>query len=296
MSADLKTSASVPFWLALLCIAILCGILALTALSGPGPDAGTGALQPSAATILTGSSGTSSSALPASICLPVGRTLPPATPVTGNVSKSTIVLVRPPADDRFNYTERGFPEPVTASIAWWMSPGFMDNTTEFRGYERTSLAGQAGYPEEHRIFFTFIQHSLDTAEQQSTLRHATTLFRGINPGVAATVLNTSAYREPAFASTSYDIAFSLDAFGSRSPDGYRNMLVLRRDAGDHALYINEDEREFLLPRGTTWSVVKTVNVENLTVNADFPLHNRTRGTASFDHVRLIYIAEQRACG
>ena len=75
------------------------------------------------------------------------------------------------------------------------------------------------------------------------------------------------------------------------PDGYRNMIVLERHTGDHALYINEDEREFLLPRGTTWHVVKAVNVENLTVQADFPLHHRTATTASFDHVRLIYVTE-----
>ena len=203
-------------------------------------------------------------------------------------------MTRPAADDRVPYTERDFSGPVEASVAWWMSPGFMDNTTEFRGYERKTAEGKAQYPEEHRIFFTFIEHSLDTAEQQSRLKHAMTLFRGISPSVAGTVLNTSAYREPAFASTSYDITFSLDAFGQRSPDGYRNMLVLQRGTGDHALYINEDEREYLLPRGMTWSVEKTVNAENLSVNADFPLHNRTTNTASFDHVRLIYI-EEKGC-
>ena len=105
------------------------------------------------------------------------------------------------------------------------------------------------------------------------------------------MLDHAEYRELAFASTSYDITLALDAFGPRSPYGYRNMIVLGRHTGDHALYINEDEREFLLPRGTTWHVVKAVNVENLTVQADFPLHNRTATTASFDHVRLIYVTE-----
>jgi hypothetical protein len=136
------------------------------------------------------------------------------------------------------------------------------------------------------------EHGLDSAESQSTLRHDTLLFRGISPHVAGTVINTSEYREPAFASTSYDISFSLDAFGVRSPDGYRNVLVLKRQPGDHALYINEDEREYLLPRGTAWSVVMAENVENLSVNADFPLHDRTTGAASFDHVRLIALAEE----
>ncbi|MDD4137165.1 MAG: hypothetical protein PHT99_04625 [Methanoregula sp.] len=93
----------------------------------------------------------------------------------------------------------------------------MDNTTEFRGYERKTPEGKAEYPEEHQIFFTFIEQSLDTAEQQSRLKHAMTLFRGINPAVAGNILNTTEYREPSFASASYDITFSLDAFGHTEP-------------------------------------------------------------------------------
>ena len=158
-------------------------------------------------------------------------------------------------------------------------------------YQRKTAVERAAFPEEHRIFFAFIEAGLDDAEHQSVLRNDIILFRGISPGIAATVLDHAVYREPAFASTSYDITLSLDAFGPRSPDGYRNMIVVERHPGDHALYINEDEREFLLPRGTTWHVVKAVTVENLTVQADFPLHNRTATTASFDHVRLIYVTE-----
>jgi len=290
MSADKKTTASVPAWIVLICIVILCGVLAFTVLSaGPGTVP---AQQSLPLSWPTGTSGSASIILPDGTC-PAGiLSTPFAPPINETVADVTLVLTRPAADDLIPYTGRGFPEPVEASVAWWMSPGFMDNTTEFRGYERETPEGKSGYPEEHRIFFTFIQHGLDTAEQQSRLKHAMTLFRGISPNVAGTVLNISEYQEPAFASTSYDITFSLDAFGKRSPDGYRNMLVLRRGPGDHALYINEDEREYLLPRGMTWSVVKTTNAGNLSVSADFPLHNRTTNTAVFDHVRLIYIEEK----
>jgi hypothetical protein len=290
MSADKKTSASLPVWIALSCIAILCCVLAWTFLS-----AGSGAAPVQQSLLqspLPDSAGSPSITLPDGTCPTGVLATPAAPPITETVADATLVLTRPASDDTVPYTGRGFSEPVEASVAWWMSPGFMDNTTEFRGYERETPAGKAGYPEEHRIFFTFIQHGLDTAEQQSRLKHAMTLFRGISPGVAGTVLNISEYREPAFASTSYDITFSLDAFGKRSPDGYRNMLVLQRGAGDHALYINEDEREFLLPRGMTWSVVKTTNAGNLSVSADFMLHNRTTNAAVFDHVRLIYIEEK----
>jgi hypothetical protein len=205
------------------------------------------------------------------------------------VAAATLDLSLPPADDRIPYTARGFDEPVEAAIAWWMSPGFMDNTSEFRRYERTTADQRLEYPEEHRIFFTFIENELDTAEQQSVLKTDQILFRGISPSFAGTVMNTSRYHEQSYASTSYDIAIPFDEFGPRGADGYNNVMVLERDAGEHALYVNEDQREYLLPRGTEWTVSRTVNVENLTVTANFPLHDRATGTASFDHVRLIYI-------
>lgn len=266
------------------CIAILAAALVFTAFPA---YAGAGV-----ATEYTTGTGSPAIAMPAGVCPSALLSQPAIEVVPISRAQETLVMSRPQADDRVQYTDRGFPEPVEASIAWWMSPGFMDNTTEFRGYERRTPEGKSAYPKEHRIFFAFIEHGLDSAESVSTLRHDMILFRGISPNVAGTVMNTSEYREPAFASTSYDISLSLDAFGVRSPDGYRNVLVLSRQPGDHALYINEDEREYLLPRGMDWSVVKAENVDNLSVDADFPLHNRTTGTASFDHVRLIFIREQ----
>jgi hypothetical protein len=275
VSADKKTTATIPFQVAAACIVILCAVLAISFLSGIPADSS-----------VSGTAG--AGPVPSGTLPPCPVDLAPVTPIIPEpLAESSLTLSLPPADDRVPYTRRGFNEPVEAAIAWWMSPGFMDNTSEFRGYERKSAEGKQGYPEEHRIFFTFIQDQLDTAEEQSVLKSDHLLFRGISPSFAGTVLNSSRYHEPAFASTSYDISLSLDGFGMRGPDGYRTMLVLERHRGDHALYINEDEREYLLPRGTDWTVVRTANIENLTVTADFPLHARSTGTASFDHVRLI---------
>lgn len=258
MPSDKKTSATIPFPVAAACILFLCTVLAITFISGipvGSPAPGSGGNGPASPGILP----------------PCPVDLAPVTPIVPElVPESTITLSLPPAKDRVPYTARNFNEPVEAAIAWRMSPGFMDNTTEFRGYERKTASGKQAYPEEHRVIFTFIQDQLDRAEQQSVLTSDHLLFRGISPSVAGTVLNTTRYHEPAFASTSYDISFSLDEFGVRSPDGYRNALVLERRSGDHALYINEDEREYLLPRGTDWTVTRTENVENLTVIAGFP--------------------------
>lgn len=290
MTAGSKSTATIPVLVAALCLAI---VLIVSAVS------------------LAGGGGSTPSAAPAAPCpcMEAGLTVPSAAPILSAAEYPAIIqaaagpvvpellasadldLKKPPAADLVPYTSRNFSRSTEASIAWWMSPGFMDNTSEFRRYERSTAEQMAAYPEEHRIFFAFIRDGLDDAEEQSVLKNDIVLFRGIGPGLAAAVLDNAEYREPAFGSTSYDITLSLDDFTPRSPDGYRNILVLERKAGDHALYISEDQREFLLPRRTSWHVVRAVNVENLKVIADFPLHNRTTPAASFDHVRLMYITE-----
>jgi hypothetical protein len=291
MTADRKTIAKIPVIVAATCLAIVL-IIAVFALAGGGSGVASGSpASPCACRSLTPAIGTGDPLVLPAACPAVSQSGDAGPAVPEPLASADLILTRPSAADLVPYTARGFPQPTEAAIAWWMSPGFMDNTSEFRMYQRKTAEERAAFPEEHRIFFDFIGAGLDDAEQQSVLRDDIILFRGISPGVAATVLDHAVYREPAFASTSYDITLSLDSFGPRSPDGYRNMIVLGRHTGDHALYINEDEREFLLPRGTSWHVVKAVNVENLTVRADFPLHNRTSSTASFDHVRLIYVTE-----
>lgn len=205
------------------------------------------------------------------------------------LESATLVLTIPPESERIAYTDRNFTEPVEASIAWWMTPGFMDNTTEFRRYQRASAEQKAAFDEEKQVFFNFIQDSLDTAENESVLGSDLILYRGISPYVAGMVLNNSEYREAAFASTAYDPVVSLDIFGSADSEGFHNLLVLERKSGEHALYVNEDEREYLLPRGSDWQVITSVEIDMLTIEADFPLYNRTTSSDTFEDVRLIYI-------
>lgn len=294
MTTDRKITAKIPVIAAAACLAIVLVVAVFTLAGGAGGGVAQPATAPCACPAATPFVPVQPPVqppvnLPACPAALWQASTSPAVPEV--LASADLVLTRPPAADRVPYTARAFPASTTAAIAWWMSPGFMDNTTEFRMYQRSTPEQQAGYPEEHRIFFAFIEAGLDDAEKKSVLNHDIVLFRGIGPGLATTVLDYAIYREPSFASTSYDISLSLDAFSTVSPDGYRNILVLERQAGDHALYINEDEREYLLPRGTSWHIVKAADVENLTVKADFPLHNRNATTAFFDHVRLISVAE-----
>lgn len=204
----------------------------------------------------------------------------------------TIAITRPDESELVPYDKRDFYASEEAAIAWWMCPGYGENTSEYRSYQRKSSEVQAKYPDEQRLFFNFITYSLDSAEDASVLKSDKTLYRGISPGLTEIVISSSEYSEPAFASTSYDISFCLDAFCTRGEDGYKNILVAGMDAGEHALYINEDEREFLLPRGMDWMVTKITEIDNLTVSSDFPLYSNGENTDYFEDTRLIYISEK----
>lgn len=209
------------------------------------------------------------------------------------VKSATVTLTRPEDVNLVNYTEREFTVPEKAAISWWMFPGYGEETSDYRNYLRATSEEQAERPEEEQYFFSFITDSLDSVEDQSVLKgeNDVVLFRGVSEGFSSVILDNAAYIEDAYASTSYDITFSLDSFGPRDSGGYANVLVLERSPGDHILYINEDEREFLIPRGTKWQVVTAVNIDNLTVDADFPLSTNGKEQATYDNVRLIYISE-----
>ncbi|HEX3002196.1 MAG TPA: hypothetical protein VHN82_07505 [Methanoregula sp.] len=213
--------------------------------------------------------------------------------VTESLATMELNLTRPAARDLIPYTERGFSRELEAAVAWWMFPGFDEQNRQFRSYHRSTAEQKTGFPPDERIFFDEITTNLDTAESLSTISADMTLFRGITPGVAGIVLNSSAWNEAPFAGTSYDITVSLGQYADRDASGYVTVLVIPGRTGENALYINEDQREFLLPRGTSWDVVSIKTVKDLSVHADFILHNQTGHTARFSDVRLIYLGERK---
>ncbi len=296
MNPDKKNSASIPRFVALICAAIIIIVLAYSLFTGtsspvPAPQSADREI----AACVASSSGASA------IDMPAGGMLPAVCPASAirqqgsivpvPVESMTLSLARPDPADRINYTDRGFPEQVEAAIAWWMYPGFDDANREYRRYLRGSPEERAAYPADEQRFFTFITKNIDCAEREVRISRETRLFRGVTPSMSALVMNSSRWREAPFASTSYDITVTLDPYSTRDAGGYANVFVLSRQPGDHVLYINEDQREFLLPRNTAWDVIRIEEIRNLTVDADFVLHNRTEKNASFHDIRLIWLRD-----
>ncbi|GAA5261538.1 ADP-ribosyltransferase family protein [Methanocalculus sp. MC3] len=210
------------------------------------------------------------------------------------IPEATIILEQPAALVSSPYTDRGFSAATTASISWWLSPDFYENTNLYRRYLRSTEAEQLAYPGEQQIFFGFITEHLDLAITESDTDEEIILFRGISPGFAETVLSNAAYDEAAFASTSYDLTIPLITYGSSGDDGYSNILLLSRSTGDHLLYIHEGEREILLPRDLTWQVVMVTEIGDLSIESDFPLFSNGEMHESVQHVRLITIVERES--
>jgi hypothetical protein len=211
--------------------------------------------------------------------------------VPEELESATLQLTSPAAGSLTPYTQRGFDDATVAAIAWWKEPGFYDNTTEYRSYLRGTPEQRANYSEAKHIFFDFTTSKLNPAIEASPQSEDLILFRGIGPGLTQSVLANGTYIEPAYPSTTYDVTISLIMFGARGADGYKNVLVMQREKGNKSLYIDEEQREFLLPADTKWNVIKAVNIENLTIEADFPLLSNNQRTDTVSNVRLIYIKE-----
>lgn len=76
---------------------------------------------------------------------------------------------------------------------------------------------------------------------------------------------------------------------SRDKEGYVNILVMVRHEGEIGLYIDESEREILLPRMLTWDLIKEVKVERLYLDTEFaPLVEQ-----KYEKVRLLYMKQRR---
>ncbi|MBR1369044.1 hypothetical protein RJ53_05820 [Methanocalculus chunghsingensis] len=208
------------------------------------------------------------------------------------IPEATITLVQPAAFVSSPYTDRGFSAATTASIAWWLSPDFYETTNLFRRYLRSTETDRSAYPGEQQIFFGFIMEHIDMAIAGSDTDEEIILFRGISAGFAETIILNATYNEAAFASTSYDITVPLITYGSRGDDGYCNILLLSRTPGSHLLYINEGEREILLPRDLSWLVVTVKEIGELRIESDFPLFSNGELYESVQNVRLITIVER----
>ena len=184
------------------------------------------------------------------------------------------------------YTEQDFPPEVENAVSDFISGKTADTINGYLRWEsvraRTDAAGKARIQEQiHRINY---------ALYNTSLKENVSVFVGITREQAKRVRNESVFSESGYllASSDPSVIYHRMADTGRDSDGYFTMCVIDFRKGNHVLFVNATEREFLLPQGGIWDVAREDTYQELEYSIDsIPRYDDTVPTK----VRLIYTRE-----
>jgi hypothetical protein len=111
---------------------------------------------------------------------------------------------------------------------------------------------------------------IDYAFYNTSIRENITVYVGLNADQARKVRNESVFSENSYLLASYDpsVVYTRLAATGRDTNGYFTLCAIDLRPGNHLLFINATEREFLLPRGGIWDVAGEDTYKELTFTAD----------------------------
>lgn len=184
------------------------------------------------------------------------------------------------------YTEQGFPPEVETAVSDFIAGKTSDAINGFLRWEsvraRTDSAGKARIQEQI--------HRIDYAVYNTSLKEDIRVYIGITGEQAKRVRNESVFSENGYVLASSDpsVVYHQLADTRRDSNGYFTMCVVDFRKGNHLLFVNASEREFLLPHGGIWDVAREDTYEELGYSLDsIPRYDDIVPTK----VRLIYTRE-----
>ncbi len=186
------------------------------------------------------------------------------------------------------YQKKAFPRAVVEAISYYTD---RSGASVINSYLRDPEVRKNTNASE-KVRIEGLISNLDYAEGKSRLVNQAVLFRGIGGAFADQIRNQSRYTELGYASTSYDfsVTYRYANENQRDSEGYANILVLQRQSGDHALFVDERERELIIPKGTTWDLIKEVKAEKIILRAGFkPIYPEK----TYTKVKFLYIKERK---
>jgi hypothetical protein len=164
------------------------------------------------------------------------------------------------------YTEQGFPREVENAVSDFMTGKTSDTINGFLRWEsvraRTDNAGKTRIQEQI--------HRIDYAIYNTSLKEDIRVYIGITGEQAKRVRNESVFSENGYVPASSDpsVVYHQLANTGRDSDGYFTMCVVDFRKGNHLLFVNATEREFLLPHGGIWDVAHEDTYEELEYSTD----------------------------
>jgi len=163
-------------------------------------------------------------------------------------------------------SSRDFPPEVKAAVMDYASGKTTDTLNSFLRWE--SVRARTNRQDAERIQEQISR--IDYAMYNTSLKENISLYIPLSADQARKVRNESVFSENSYILASCDpsVIYHLFAETGRDNDGYFTMCVIDFRRGSHPLWINETEREFVLPRGGIWDVAGEDTYEELTFAAD----------------------------
>lgn len=186
------------------------------------------------------------------------------------------------------YQQKAFPTGVVRAIEYSTSPAGEAVISRYLGdpgYRESVSASEKARIEE-------VIRNLDYAESKSGWNNQGALYKAVTAEVATAIRDNVPFSEPGYCVASYDfsVVYHEASPSLRDSDGYVNVLVIPRNRGDQALFIDETAREFLIPKGASFGLTKEVPAESVVLRMGFkPLYPEK----SITKVRLLYLKETR---
>jgi hypothetical protein len=189
----------------------------------------------------------------------------PASTLENSSSTPPEVVITSPKQVRL-YTDQDFPPAVITAITDFAEGKTQDNINGYLRWE--SVRAKTSQPDKIRIQEQI--RSIDYAMFNTTLKENVSVYIGVSGEQAKRILNDSAYAENGYAIASYDpsVVYQRLANSGRDNEGYLTLCVIDYRKGNHLLFVNATEKEFLLPRGGIWDVAGVETYEQLEYSAD----------------------------
>lgn len=185
------------------------------------------------------------------------------------------------------YTERDFPQEVKRAIGEFIQGNSSDSINSFLRWD--SVRSRAGEAEAEHIREQI--HGIDYAMANTTTQENLRLYYWVSGEQAKRILNDSVFSDNGYLIASSDPTVLYHTLWNtgRDKDGYLSLCVMDFRKGDHLLYVNASDREFLVPRGSSWVVTGTETDGQLSYTADsIPKYDEI---TQID-VRLIYLSQR----
>lgn len=225
---------------------------------------------------------------PLAVSSVVTTTVSPTVPADTRVNTSNTpppIAITSPKQTKL-YMDNAFPAEVEKAISDFSLGGTSDTINGYLRWE--SVRAKTGKEDKARIGQQVSR--IDYAMFNTTVHENITLYIGINGEQAKRIRNESVFSENGYIIASYDPSeiYHKMANSGRDSEGYLTMCVIDFRKGNHLLFVNATEKEFLIPRGGIWDVAGVETFEQLEFSGDsIPRYDDIIPTK----VRLIYTKE-----